>query len=191
MYVWDADHPPTLKNNPSTINFSKAQLGSENQLSAGYMTYFLVCITPMNLLNLGFPNWDVKHPNTPQTIPYLKDPYNQSHRYVVVNFRSRFVCSRRQLNDHPNDHAIFLKYGWCIGTHPQHPQCSIFCCIREPRWFIAPMPWLISPVLLEEVGTFLELAGNGDLKLKCKPSGEVKTFKKGGPVGFCLKMLGT
>ena len=64
-------------------------MGAENQLSAGYMTYFHVCITPMNLLNLGFPNWDVKHPNTPQTpIPYLKDPYNQSHRYVVVNFRS-------------------------------------------------------------------------------------------------------
>ena len=48
-----------------------------------------------------------------------------------------------------------------------------------------------TPVVLEEVGTFLELAGNGDLKLKCKLSGEVKTFKKGGPVGFCLKMLGT
>ena len=109
---------PQLKKNPSTIICSKAQLGAENQLAAGYMTYLHVCITPMNLLNLGLPSWDVKHPNTPQTpIPYLKDPYNQSHRYVVVNFRSRFVCSRRQLNDHPNDQSCHFFKIWLVYRH--------------------------------------------------------------------------
>lgn len=50
-------------------------------------------------------------------------------------------------------------------------------------WWLDPELKLTGSVTLsdgsKEVGTFLELAGNGDLKLKCKPSGEVKTFKKG------------